>query len=835
MKTIKEKLKKMSESLSLEEQSYLKEEIKAFTTQDEWKHIKKLIDSGEKLEENPNNILTLHLLGLAPKPEKLFHRYELADMADIDLDFSPEGRDKIKAWLKEKFGEKNCVSIGTYGTLGVKGSVQEVSRAYGIKPFEYIKVSKLVSDDDKDLDVDEIKEKYPQVEQFLKKHPEVEDVMIKLIGMKKNIGQHAGGFIVSSDNAYENIPVVKANKGDVTGWQETGAVKELEALGWIKVDILGLACVEQVRLCVEEINRKNPGAINIDPYLLPVDDPKVYDFINTLELENVFQMESKIFKEAVRKIKPRSLQDISNISTLVRPGAAEINDYIKMKNVKRREPKCLHHVYDHTRGLMIYQEQLMQVLMVLGDFTIFDADKVRRLVRKIGKSKTSDENREAMLKESEIYHKKYLKIATQKIIEEDEWGEKEAKEYAEVQWKQLMLQAKYAFNMPHSYAYSLMGYVQAYLKCYYPVEFWTATLNTIERGQEKHNQSSLGKYINAIQNSKINVHPPDINLSGINFESTNGDIYFALSYIKDVSKGAEDIIKMRPYKDWEDFLDKVTQAGTSSSKNRNRIYSNEEVIDNYEEFVAKESQFKTVNEFKKKIGDWKCSKIKVTTKNLVVNACKSGIDINNNDKIIDWIKNSTRDSFANNIKGAINKRIVRGLIFSGAVDFEDDIDARPYKWLLYLAQKKKNKKVRAEIDEYQNNMPPKYELIHIEYDYCKYSFTGIDAFLKNSKYKNIKTISERDLQKKLWVLIGYISDISVKKSKKSGNEYVLITVTDFRDTISVFAFGSNFRDRILGTYNKGQLVKIGIKNDSNWLKLPWDREYNNQFPIEVIE
>jgi len=743
MKAIKNKLIKLAESLSLEEQVYLKEEIKAFITQDEWKHIKKHLDSNENLEENPNNILALYLLGLAPKPEILHHRYELADMADIDLDFSPDGRDKIKAWLKEKFGEKNCVSIGTYGTLGVKGSVQEVSRAYGITPFEYIKISKLVSDDDKDLDIDEIKEKYPQVTGFLKKHPEVEDVMIKLIGMKKNIGQHAGGFIVSSDNVYENIPIVKANKGNVTGWQETGAIKELEALGWIKVDILGLACVEQIRLCVEEVNRKNTGAIDIDPYLLPVDDPKVYDFINTLKLENVFQMGSKIFKEAVRKIKPRSLQDISNISTLIRPGAAEVDDYVKMKNVKRLEPKCLHHVYDHTRGLMIYQEQLMQVLMVLGDFTIFDADKVRRLVRKIGKSKTSDENREAMVKESEIYHKKYLEIATQKIVETDRWEKKEAKKYAEAQWKQLMLQAKYAFNMPHSYAYSLMGYVQAYLKCYYPVEFWTGTLNTIERGEEKHSQSSLGKYINAIQNSGINVHPPDVNQSGIDFGSTNGDIYFALSYIKDVSRSAEDVIKYRPYKDWEDFLTKV-------------------------------------------------------------------------------------------FENKINKRVVRGLIFSGAVDFDDDIEARPYKWLLYLARKKKNKKIKEEIKEYQNNMPPKYALIQIEYDFCKYSFTGIDAFLKDSKYKNIKTISERDPHKKLWVLIGYISDISVKKSKKSGNEYVLITVTDFRDTISIFAFGSKFHDKILGTYTKGQLVKIGVKNDSNWLKLPWEKEYQGKFPIEVL-
>jgi len=729
--------------LSDEKQKYLEEEIKAITMQDEWGDIEKLIDSGETLEENENNILALHVLGIAPEPKTYHHRYELADMADIDLDFAPDGRDKIKTWLKEKFGENNCVSIGTYGTLGVKGSVQEVSRAFGIAPFEYLKVSKLVSDEDKDLDINEIKKKYPPVSKFLDDHPEVADTIVKLTGMKKNIGQHAGGFIVSSDNAYTNIPIVKANKGDVTGWQESGAVKELEALGWIKVDILGLSCVEQIRVCVEEINRRKPGEIDFDPYLLPTDDPKVYDFINTLKLENIFQMESKTFKEAVRKIKPRSLQDISNISTLVRPGAAEVDDYVKMKDVKRREPKCLHSVYDHTRGLMIYQEQLMQVLMVLGDFTIYEADKVRRLVRKIGKAKTSDENRKSMNNEAEEYHSKYLKVGTAKIVREDGWDEKEAKEYTEAQWVQLMLQAKYAFNMPHSYAYSLMGYVQAYLKCYYPVEFWTATLNTIDRGQEKDSQSTLGKYINAITSSGINVHPPNINNSALQFEAKGDDIYFALSYIKDVSKGAQEIIDHRPYKDWDDFLEKVI-------------------------------------EFK------------------------------------------------------INKRIVKGAIFSGSADFEDNIDARPYKWLLYLASKKKNRKLKEEIEEYQNNIPENYELIQIEYDYCKYSFTGIDAFLKSSKYKNVKSISERDLSKKLWVLIGYISDITTKKSKKNNTEYLLITVTDFRDTISVFAFGKDFKEKILGTYHKGQMVKIGIKNDSNWLKLPWEKEYQGKFPIEVL-
>jgi DNA polymerase-3 subunit alpha len=447
-KDLKNFLKQKLTELQEPEKSYLEEEIKSIATNPEWDKVVELYNAKAKIENNEQNILSLYLLEIAPRPTIIEHRWSLSDCADIDLDFDPSGRDKIKDWLKKKFGERNCVSIGTYGTLGVKGSVQEISRVYGIPPAEYLTVSKLVSDEDKDLSVDDIKEKYPQVEEFLKVHPEVEHVMTKLTGMKKNIGQHAGGFIVSSDNAFDNIPIVRANKGYVTGWQESGAIKELEALGWIKVDILGLSCVEQIRICVEEINSKHPGAIVGDPYLIPTDDPKVYDLINTLELDNIFQMESKTFREAVGKIKPRSLQDISNISTLVRPGSANVDDYVKAK-LNRREPKCLHHIYNHTRGLMIYQEQLMQVLMELGNFTIFEADKVRRLVRKIGKAKTSDESRDAMLKECEKYRQIYMTNAVAKIIKEDGWLEKEATEYAQKQWDQLMKQAAYAFNMPH--------------------------------------------------------------------------------------------------------------------------------------------------------------------------------------------------------------------------------------------------------------------------------------------------------------------------------------------------------------------------------------------------
>jgi DNA polymerase III alpha subunit len=390
---------------------------------------------------------------------------------------------------------------------------------------------------------------------------------------------------------------------------------------------------------------------------------------------------------------------------------------------------------------MLYQEQLLQVLKELGGFTIFEADKVRRLVRKIGKSKTSEENRKDMYSETDVYKEQYMEYAVNKILNEDKWSEAKAKDYAERQWNALMGQAKYSFNMPHSYSYSLMGYVQAYLKCYWPVEFWTAALNTIDRGQEKHNESTLGKYINSINSMGITLARPNVNKSDIMFENDGNTIYFALSYVKDVAKGAEDIINHRPYKDWDDFFEKA-------------------------------------------------------------------------------------------IENKFNKRIIKALIFSGAVDFDDDMEARSYKWMLYLS--KKGKKAKEELDEFQAKMPEKYELIHLEYEHCKYSFTGIETFLKDTKYKTVKPISERDTSKKLWVLIGYISDMTTKTSKKGGNEYLLLTVTDFRDTIGVFCFGADYRSRILKDFSKGDLVKIAVKNDSNWLKLPFSHELGGKFPIEKL-
>lgn len=346
----------------------------------------------------------------------------------------------------------------------------------------------------------------------------------------------------------------------------------------------------------------------------------------------------------------------------------------------------------------------------------------------------------------------------QKIVSIKSLGEKQTYNFGidtpEHLWDYKGLISNQSFNMPHSYAYSLLGYVQAYLKTYYPLEFWTATLNTIDRGLEKHNQSSLGKYLNAMQSSGIPVRPPNVNTSGLNFIAAEDDtIPFALSYIKDVSKGANKIIEHRPYKDWDEFVEKM-------------------------------------------------------------------------------------------VKQKINKRVVRGLIFAGAVDFDDDIEARPYKWLIYLTAKGQKKlkdgtvkmdpKIKKEIDEFQQEIPGMFDLIQIEYDYCKYSFTGIDHYLKDTRYKTAKTISDRDPQKKLWVLVGYITDISKKKSKKSGNEYALVTVSDFRDSISVFGFGSNYMSKIFGGFQKGQLVKVGVKNDGGWLKLPWEKEYNGKFPIEVI-
>lgn len=322
-------------------------------------------------------------------------------------------------------------------------------------------------------------------------------------------------------------------------------------------------------------------------------------------------------------------------------------------------------------------------------------------------------------------------------------------------WDYKGLISNQSFNAPHSVAYSLLGYVQAYLKYYYPLEFWIATLSTIERGKEKHEQSTLGKYINSITQSGIKVVKPDVNKSEFDWYGENDTIYFALSYIKDVAKGATQIIENRPYRDFNDFLTK-----------------------------SKEKKF--------------------------------------------------------------NKRVVKGLIFSGAVDFNDTVNDRYYKWLLFLSdrgikelkdgtKKWSSKKDKDEFDYFKKNQKQYFDLIHDEYEHCKYSFTGLDEFIAtNKELKQIKTISQREERKPLWVLLGYISNITTKQSKKSKNKYVFITLTDFRDTISVFAFGDKYREKILSNFSNGDLVKIGIKNDGGWIKLPWESEYSGKFPIEKI-
>lgn len=731
-KELKSILIEKSKSLSEEELSYLKEEIKSIDLgSPDWDKVISLYENKQKVE-NKYNILSLYLLGISDYPKKLEHRWELADVADIDLDFSPDGRDRIKEYLKQKYGEDNCVSIGTYGTLGVKGSFQEICRVYNIPPKEYISISKLLTDDMKDLDIDEIKELVPQLKKFLEKYKEISDAITKLTGVKKSIGSHAGGFVVSSDSVVDNIPIVKSSKTWVTGWQESGAIKELEALGFIKVDILGLSAVEQIRQTVNEVKKRHKNVkLPEDIYDVDVNDPNVYDFINTLELDNIFQMESKVFVDAVKKIKPRKLSDISNISTLIRPGAAcTVEEYAKSVMDKTKTPKCLWDVFYHTRGWLIYQEQLMQVLMILGGFNIFDADKVRRLIRKIGKSKTSDENRKEMVENLDVIYNEYIKNAIKKITTEDGWNENKAEEYSKSQWDAILGQAKYSFNMPHSYAYSLIGYVQAWFKTYFPVEFWVATLNTIDRGREKYNQSSLGRYIYKINKSGIVVKKPDVNRSDVNFIADGDDIYFALSYIKDIGNSSAVVVENRSYKNWGDFLQKA-----KSKK--------------------------------------------------------------------------------------INKRVVKALIFSGALDFDEDVLKRNDKWNEYC---KKEEKVEFNY----------HKLIEIEYDYCKYSFTGVPKFILE-KNTGSRLVSEFDYSKKLASVIGYVEDIANKKSKKSGNNYILLTITDFRSSISIFVFGAENKEYISNNIKKGDFVKVVVENDDRWLKLPMFKNHGLDRPIKVIK
>ncbi len=472
----------------------------------------------------------------------LFERFlnpERISLPDIDIDFCTNRRGEVIQYVTEKYGREQVAQIITFGTLAAKAAIKDVGRVLDMSFAEVDRISKLVP---RQLNIKlEQAIEDPELKGVIAKEPrvkEVLDISMKLEGVCRNAGMHAAGVVISSVPLRELVPLFVTNKQEiVTQYDMLG----LEKLGLLKMDFLGLTTltiVEEAQRLIE----KHRG-VKIDLQDLPLDDAQTYEKIfSTGFTSGVFQFESPGMQDILRRYQPNRIEDLCALNALYRPGPIQggmIPDFIDRKHGRKPivyDLPELKEILEETYGVILYQEQVMQISNKLAGYSLGDADILRRAMGK----KKADE----MAQQRD----RFISGATAKGFP----PKKIAKIF------DLMEQfAGYGFNKSHSAAYAYLAYVTAYLKAHYAVEFMSALLTS-----EAGNMDKMVKYINECREMGIRVLPPDVNQSDLHFTPAGDAIRFGLGAVKNVGHGAiEAIVAARqqggPFPSIYEFCERV--------------------------------------------------------------------------------------------------------------------------------------------------------------------------------------------------------------------------------------------------------------------------------------
>jgi DNA polymerase-3 subunit alpha len=479
----------------------------------------------------------------------LFERFlnpERVSMPDFDIDFCMNKRDQVIRYVCEKYGDDNVGQIITYGSMKAKAVVRDVARVLGLAFGEADRAAKLVPDD-LGMTLSQAFEDEPRLQELCDSDPRYErlfEVARSLEGLKRQPGMHAAGIVISDRPLWEYVPLYAVANDDGTVTRVTQYAKdEVEEAGLVKFDFLGLKTLTVVDHAVRLINAglaEDGAALDIDE--IPLDDPKVFQLITGGNTTGVFQLESSLFKDLLRRLKPDRFEDIIAAVALGRPGPLKsgmADSYILRKHgleeVSYPHPS-LKDLLAETNGVMVYQEQVMQVASVLAGYSLGQADILRRAMGK-KKKKEMDSQREV-----------FIAGAQSKGVEEGQ---------AKRIFAQMETFAEYGFNKSHSAAYGLIAYQTAWLKTNHPVEFMAALLTA-----DGDNTDKVVRFIGEARAMKITVLPPSVNDSGLDFTVTDGAIRFGLGAIKGVGAGAvECVLAARdddgPFVDLFDFTERV--------------------------------------------------------------------------------------------------------------------------------------------------------------------------------------------------------------------------------------------------------------------------------------
>jgi DNA polymerase-3 subunit alpha len=468
------------------------------------------------------------------------------DPPDIDVDFIPELRNKIKEYIFKKYPGKSA-SIGTYGELRFRACLQDLARVFDVNVKDALSVTKRLTSDVDEMDLNMAKEKFDFLGAFIKKYPQIEQHFNRLYGSIRNVSKHAAGVLISNEKIDGNVPLMKSGDDIITAWKE-GKNKELSKLGFMKFDILGLNAISILSDALHLIENNND---EVDINLIDYEDKEVFKVCNELNLCGIFQFDTQIAKQQIKALKPSSLMELSNITSLGRPGILKIGmDRTYKKNKFGKQHRIIPEIDDilnETYGVIIYQEQIMKICERIGGFSLSEADSLRRILVQL--AKRSGENVEEW-EETKQLKSKFMKNSSNYISKRD----------ADSLWKEMASFAEYGFNKSHSVSYSLIGYRQLWLKTYYPLEFYCALLMNTNVNKEKSSGiKEIKLIINELINCGIQIRPPDVNISDINFSIINDEIVWGLSCIKNISLAANELIKHRPFKSLEDLKEKVNK------------------------------------------------------------------------------------------------------------------------------------------------------------------------------------------------------------------------------------------------------------------------------------
>jgi len=480
----------------------------------------------------------------------LFERFlnpERISMPDIDIDFCQSRREEVIKYVVQKYGRYNVAQVITFGSLLAKGVLRDVARVLGVNYGEADKFAKLIPDK-LGITLEKAYKAEPQIKELTdssEMYKNLWQTALELEGLKRNAGMHAAGVVISNEELWHKSPLYRPSGEETLVTQYS--LNFLEDVDLIKFDFLGLKTLTVIDNAIKLIKKRYDKEINFD--LIDVDDKAVYDLIQTGETQGLFQIESKGMQDLNRRLKPSNFEDIIAVLALYRPGPMEsgmLDDFIERKHGREEinyffdeftEP--LEPILKPTYGVIVYQEQVMQIVQKIGGFSLGESDIIRRAM---GKKK---------IEEMEKYSNEFADRA-------EKLGYK--REHAKELFDLIEKFAGYGFNKSHSAAYALITFQTAYLKRYYPAEFFSAILTS-----DKDNTEKVVKYIEEIKRLNMKLSPPNVNKSMLEFSAISSDegneIVFGLGGIKGIGDVAiKNILEVRKdgeFKDLNDFVSRV--------------------------------------------------------------------------------------------------------------------------------------------------------------------------------------------------------------------------------------------------------------------------------------